>query len=60
MLSIFWGGGRRGKSQNLREKGKTFQKIGGKGQNTYTKKKITCKKLGLGGHMVYVLNNAFA
>ena len=53
--------GERGESRNLREKGETFEKIGGKGQNSYTKKKsLNCKQLGLGEHMVYVLNNAFA
>ena len=38
-------GGRRGESRNLREKGETFQKIGGKGQNTDTKKKSLANSL---------------
>ena len=44
VLSIFRGG-RKGEIQNLRENGETFEKIGGKGQNSYTKKKSLANSL---------------
>ena len=46
MLSIL--GGRRGESRNFREKGKTFQKIGGERTKHLYQEKVTCKQLGLG------------
>ena len=53
VLSIFFGGGRKEETRNLMEKGETLERIGGKGQNSYTKKKSLANSL-VWGNIWYI------
>ena len=59
VLGIFWGGGERGESRNLREKDETFEKLGEK-DKTLTPRKSHLQTTWFGGTYDIVLNNVFA
>ena len=58
VLSIIWG--EKGGKPKFEGKSETFEKNWGKRIKLLHQEKVTCKQLGLGEYMVYVLNNAFA